>query len=101
MGCSYGRAGRLTALSGGVRPGQGCQPSRGSASLWGKNGAHGGAIFGTSSYGEGDTAVRALRSYFSATLAVGHGGAVFVGLYPIVTFQYSSTTLYQVSYHIQ
>jgi hypothetical protein len=24
-----------------------------------------------------------------------------VGLYPIVTFQYSSTTLYQVSYHIQ
>ena len=24
-----------------------------------------------------------------------------VGLYPIVTFQYSSTTLYQVSYHIR
>jgi coatomer protein complex subunit gamma len=24
-----------------------------------------------------------------------------VGLYPIVTFQYSSTTLYQASYHIQ
>ena len=24
-----------------------------------------------------------------------------VGLYPIVTFEYSSTTLYQVSYHIQ
>jgi hypothetical protein len=24
-----------------------------------------------------------------------------LGLYPIVTFQYSSTTLYQVSYHIQ
>jgi hypothetical protein len=24
-----------------------------------------------------------------------------VGLYPIVTFQYSSTTLYQFSYHIQ
>ena len=24
-----------------------------------------------------------------------------VGLYPIVTFQYSATTLYQVSYHIQ
>ena len=24
-----------------------------------------------------------------------------VGLHPIVTFQYSSTTLYQVSYHIQ
>jgi hypothetical protein len=23
-----------------------------------------------------------------------------LGLYPIVTFQYSSTTLYQVSYHI-
>ena len=23
-----------------------------------------------------------------------------IGLYPIVTFQYSSTTLYQVSYHI-
>jgi hypothetical protein len=26
---------------------------------------------------------------------------VELGLYPIVTFQYSSTTLYQVSYHIQ
>jgi hypothetical protein len=24
-----------------------------------------------------------------------------LGLYPIVTFQYSSTTLYQVSYHIR
>jgi microcystin degradation protein MlrC len=24
-----------------------------------------------------------------------------LGLYPIVTFQYSSTTLYQFSYHIQ
>ena len=24
-----------------------------------------------------------------------------VGLYPIIAFQYSSTTLYQVSYHIQ
>ena len=24
-----------------------------------------------------------------------------LGLYPIVTFQYNSTTLYQVSYHIQ
>jgi hypothetical protein len=24
---------------------------------------------------------------------------VYLGLYPIVTFQYSSTTLYQVSYH--
>jgi hypothetical protein len=24
-----------------------------------------------------------------------------VGLYPIVTLQYSSTTLYQVSYHVQ
>jgi hypothetical protein len=27
--------------------------------------------------------------------------AVDLGLYPIVTSQYSSTTLYQVSYHIQ
>ena len=27
--------------------------------------------------------------------------SVGVGLYPIVTFQYSPTTLYQVSYHIQ
>ena len=27
--------------------------------------------------------------------------AVAVGLYPIVTFQYCSTTLYQVSYHIR
>jgi hypothetical protein len=26
---------------------------------------------------------------------------VVIGLYPIVTFQYSSTTLHQVSYHIQ
>jgi hypothetical protein len=26
---------------------------------------------------------------------------VALGLYPIVTFQYSSTTLYQFSYHIQ
>jgi hypothetical protein len=26
---------------------------------------------------------------------------VRLGIYPIVTFQYSSTTLYQVSYHIQ
>jgi hypothetical protein len=26
---------------------------------------------------------------------------VLLGLYPIVTLQYSSTTLYQVSYHIQ
>ena len=29
------------------------------------------------------------------------GTAVELGLYPIVTFQYSSTTLYQFSYHIQ
>jgi hypothetical protein len=28
-------------------------------------------------------------------------GALGLGLYPIVTVQYSSTTLYQVSYHIQ
>jgi hypothetical protein len=28
-------------------------------------------------------------------------GAAEVGLYPLVTFQYSATTLYQVSYHIQ
>jgi hypothetical protein len=26
---------------------------------------------------------------------------VEIGLYPIITFQYSSTTLFQVSYHIQ
>jgi hypothetical protein len=31
----------------------------------------------------------------------GGAGVVAVGLYPIVIFQYSSTTLYQVSYHIQ
>ena len=30
-----------------------------------------------------------------------NGVAVGVGLYPIVTSQHSSTTLYQVSYHIQ
>jgi hypothetical protein len=29
------------------------------------------------------------------------GAVVILGLYPIVTFQYSSTTLYQVSYHIR
>jgi hypothetical protein len=29
------------------------------------------------------------------------GGVARVGLYPIATLQYSSTTLYQVSYHIQ
>jgi hypothetical protein len=28
-------------------------------------------------------------------------GEVYIGLYPIVAVQYSSTTLYQVSYHIQ
>ena len=28
-------------------------------------------------------------------------GDLQVGSYPIVTFQYSSTTLYQFSYHIQ
>ena len=32
--------------------------------------------------------------------ALGAGGGL-LGLYPIVTFQYSSTTLYQFSYHIQ
>jgi hypothetical protein len=29
------------------------------------------------------------------------GAEAWLGLYPIATFQYSSTTLYQVSYHIQ
>jgi hypothetical protein len=29
------------------------------------------------------------------------GAVAPLGLYPIVTFQYSSTTLYQFSYHIQ
>ena len=33
--------------------------------------------------------------------AVAAGGAVRLGLYPIVTSQYSSITLYQFSYHIQ
>jgi hypothetical protein len=28
-------------------------------------------------------------------------GGVRLGLHPIVTFQYTSTTLYQVSHHIQ
>jgi hypothetical protein len=28
-------------------------------------------------------------------------GRARLGLYPVVTFQYSSTALYQVSYHIQ
>jgi hypothetical protein len=31
----------------------------------------------------------------------GRVAVVRVGSYPIVTFQYSSTTLYQFSYHIQ
>jgi hypothetical protein len=35
--------------------------------------------------------------YDAAALDTGVG----LGLYPIVTFQYSSTTLYQVSYHIR
>jgi hypothetical protein len=34
-------------------------------------------------------------------LAYLHKRGVALGLYPIVTFQYSSTTSYQVSYHIQ
>ena len=33
--------------------------------------------------------------------AVERGTMVALGIYPIVTSQYSSTTLYQVSYHIQ
>jgi hypothetical protein len=37
---------------------------------------------------------------FEAELQARAGGAR-VGLYPIVTLQYSSTTLYQVSYHIR
>jgi hypothetical protein len=33
--------------------------------------------------------------------AVRDGPGVCIGLYPIVTFQYSSTTLYQFTYHIR
>jgi hypothetical protein len=36
-----------------------------------------------------------------AFFAVASGIAVRVGLYPIVSFQYSSTTLFQFSYHVQ
>ena len=42
-----------------------------------------------------DTTIRVFGSPFPAQPKVD------VGLYPIVTFQYSSTTLYQFSYHIQ
>ena len=38
---------------------------------------------------------RAVIDQADAAVAAG------IGLYPIVTLQYSSTTLYQVSYHIQ
>jgi hypothetical protein len=34
-------------------------------------------------------------------VAVSEPAAAGLGLYPIVTFQYSSTTLYQFSYHIR
>ena len=37
----------------------------------------------------------------TATLLLGAQYAVWIGLYPIVTSQYRSTTLYQVSYQIQ
>jgi hypothetical protein len=40
----------------------------------------------------------ALRVYLAAT---GDAPACKVGLYPIVTFQYSLTTLYQFYYHIR
>ena len=38
---------------------------------------------------------------YGLTFTLGRGNEVAVGSYPIVTFQYSSTTLYQFSYHIQ
>ena len=37
----------------------------------------------------------------SSIFVMGQTVGVLVGLYPIVTFQYSSTTLFQVSYHIR
>ena len=44
------------------------------------------------------------RASAAGRAAAPRGAQLFaeaVGLYPIVTFQYSSTTSYQVSYHIQ
>ena len=41
------------------------------------------------------------NNYGWTTGPLGTPPGVAVGLYPIVTFQYSSTTLYQVSYHIR
>jgi hypothetical protein len=38
---------------------------------------------------------------YGARMAVLFDSEVAIGSYPIVTLQYSSTTLYQVSYYIQ
>jgi hypothetical protein len=37
----------------------------------------------------------------AAPPSYGTAGPTHLGLYPIVTLQYSSTTSYQVAYHIQ
>ena len=37
---------------------------------------------------------------YGLTFTLGRGNEVVVGSSPIVTLQYSSTTLYQISYHI-
>jgi hypothetical protein len=46
------------------------------------------------------TSLAGLQKLLSET-KTGAQMAVSLGFYPIVTFQYSSTTLYQVSYHIR
>ena len=67
----------------------------------------------TPDFGQWVAALRAMGAKYSVLPASGGCGyalwpsdATFpdggrLGSYPIVTFQYSSTTLYQVSYHIQ
>ena len=50
---------------------------------------------------EADAALAAELGRLEAEVDALYAGWVSIGLYPIVTSQYSSTTLYQVSYHIQ
>ena len=45
--------------------------------------------------------LRALFAHLDRAHGAGEGVAVPLGLYPIVTLQYSSTNSYQVPYHIQ
>ena len=90
------------------------------SSYWFANGQfHSGQInmaLALSRIGPGDGATRLLPGSHKSNIAArsvpemapteggtmeGVPGAVSIGLYPIVTLQYSSTTLYQFSYHIR